>query len=57
MDDWVSFRAPASVGALVRGLRAELDRALAAKIEDPGLELTEVRAMDAVLQLLSTDGF
>ena len=48
---------PASVGTLVKQLRGELDRVLADKVSQPGLELTTNRAVEAVMQLLSTDGF
>ena len=57
VDGWAEFKAPSSVGVLVKGLRAELDAILAAKIRDPGLELSDSRAAAAVMELLSSDGF
>jgi hypothetical protein len=36
--------------------RAQVDKLLAAKLEDPGLNLAGHRAVDALLTLLSTDG-
>lgn len=57
VDGWAEFKAPASIGILVKGLRAELDAVLAAKIRDPGLELSNSKAAAAVMELLSTDGF
>jgi|LauGreSBDMM110SN_4_FD.fasta_scaffold19309_1 ATP-dependent RNA helicase DHX57 len=57
VDGWAEFKAPASVGVLVKGLRDEVDAVLAAKIRDPGLELSESRAAGACMELLSSDGF
>ncbi len=54
---WADFKAPASVGVLVKGLRSELDAILAAKIRDPTLELADSRAAQACMELLSSDGF
>ncbi|GAX74060.1 hypothetical protein CEUSTIGMA_g1510.t1 [Chlamydomonas eustigma] len=57
VDDWIQFKAPASVGVLVRGVRAELDALLSKKIASPGLELSESKVATVVMDLLSTDGF
>ena len=57
VDGWAEFKAPASVGVLVKGLRAELDAVLAAKIRDPDFELSVSKAAAACMELLSSDGF
>jgi ATP-dependent RNA helicase DHX57 len=57
VDDWASFKSPARIGVLVRELRIELARLLGKKIEDPGLEISKSKLIDAMHHLLSTDGF
>lgn len=57
VDKWMVFRSPASIGALVRRLREQVDAALADKLSNPALQLTENKAVEAIMQLLSTDGF
>eukprot|EP00803_Ostreobium_quekettii_P004271 evm.model.scf_905.2 EVM.evm.TU.scf_905.2 scf_905:10452-23846(+) len=57
LDGWAEFAAPAKVAVLLRELREELGRMLAAKIDDPGLDLGASEAVGAVMQLLHTDGF
>ena len=57
VDDWASFKAPARIGVLVRELRAELARLLAQKIEDPQTDMSQSKLIDAMHQLLSSDGF
>jgi hypothetical protein len=41
----------------VRELRDEVSSLLGRKIADPGLDLSRSRVVDAMHQLLSTDGF
>ena len=43
--------------AQVKQLRAEIDRLLLQKIEDPCLDLSKSKAIDALHGLLATDGF
>lgn len=57
VDDWASFKAPARIGVLVRELRAELARLLARKIEDPQTDMSQSKLIDAMHQLLRSDGF
>jgi ATP-dependent RNA helicase DHX57 len=57
VDEWIQFKAPASVGVLVRGVRVELDAMLSKKISCPSLELSESKVATVVMDLLSTDGF
>ncbi len=57
VDRRADFKAPAKVGALIKGLRAELDAVLAAKVRDPSLELSDCRAASICMQLLELDGF
>ena len=57
VDDWASFKSPARIGVLVRELRVELARLLERKIEDPALEISKSKLIDAMHHLLSTDGF
>lgn len=57
VDDWAKFSAPPHVGVLIKELRQELELLLAAKVAQPGLELSQDRAVGVVMQLLSGDGF
>lgn len=57
VDDWMEFKAPASMGVLVRQLRAELDRELLLKIADPDFDLAGSKVVAAMMELLSSDGF
>lgn len=57
LDGWAKFKAPARIGVLVRELRGAIDALLASKVEQPGLQLTGHRAVDALHALLATDGF
>lgn len=57
IDDWATFNAPARIAVLVGELRKEVDVLLARKIEDPGLDIGKSRVVEAMHQLLSTDGF
>jgi hypothetical protein len=43
--------------AQVKELRGEIDRLLLQKIEDPSLDLSQSKAIDALHRLLATDGF
>lgn len=56
VDGWASLAAPPKVGVLVRELRQLLDRLLAAKLEDPALELAAHPVVRAATELLRTDG-
>jgi ATP-dependent RNA helicase DHX57 len=57
LDGWAEFEAPPKVAVLVRELRAGVDRLLAAKVENPALDLTQSAAVKALLALISSDGF
>ena len=41
----------------MKELRAEVDKLLQLKFEDPSLDLSSSRAVDAMHRLLATDGF
>ena len=41
----------------VKELRAEIDRLLLRKIQAPEFDLSQSKAVDAMHQLLATDGF
>jgi ATP-dependent RNA helicase DHX57 len=53
----VEFTASERIGAMVRGMRIELDKLLDAKISDPQLDVTKAKVVAAAQELLSTDGF
>ena len=57
LDSWAVFAAPPKVAVLFKELRARLDGLLAAKIRDPGLDLTAQGApvLDAIVSLLTTE--
>lgn len=57
VDDWVEFTASERIGAMVRGVRAQLDALLTAKIADPLMDLSGSKAVAVAQELLSTDGF
>ncbi|PRW33164.1 P-loop containing nucleoside triphosphate hydrolase isoform A [Chlorella sorokiniana] len=57
VDGWARFKAPARIAVLVRELRNEVSRLLAAKVADPSLDLSRSRVVEAMHHLLATDGF
>lgn len=57
VDGWAEFRAPARVGVLVRELRQGIATLLQQKIENPSSDLAHAPIVDAMHQLLATDGF
>ena len=56
VDGWIKFAAHARVGALVAALRERLDGVLAAKAEDPALDVGASPVVAAILRLLLYDG-
>ncbi len=44
-------------GAQVSGLRREVEAMLLRKVEDPALDISHSRVVDAMLKLLVHDGF
>jgi ATP-dependent RNA helicase DHX57 len=52
----VQFRAPARVGVLVKGLRAEVDALLAAKVRTPSLDVGGSEVAEAMARLLRGNG-
>lgn len=54
---WAEFKAPARIGVLVRELRGGIAALLQRKIEAPAADLTHEPIVDAMHQLLATDGF
>ena len=57
VDDWAQFKAPGRIAVLVKELRSEVASLLARKIQDPKLDLTGSKVIEALHHLLSTDGF
>lgn len=57
VDGWAEFRAPARVGVLVRELQQGIATLLQQKIENPASDLAHAPIVDAMHQLLATDGF
>jgi HrpA-like RNA helicase len=56
VDDWAEFEASPRTAVLVRELRRAVDGLLLDKIEDPALDVQSSGAVNALLQLLATDG-
>ncbi len=54
---WVEFRAESRVGVLAKGLRAGVTQLLAAKVEDPGLDITDSPVIAAIHKLLNGNGY
>ena len=54
---WAEFKAPARIGVLVRELRRGIATLLQRKIEAPAVDLKHEPVVDAMHQLLATDGF
>jgi len=57
VDDWARFQAPARVAVLVRELQTQTMAVFQRKIADPSVHMHRSRIVDALLQILSTDGF
>ena len=57
LDGTWSFKAPAKIGILIRELRDEVRSLLAEKLENPTLQISRRPIVDALLTLLSSDGF
>jgi len=59
VDGWATFKAPARIGVLVREMRQVLEKMLDKKIKDARYDVlgSEKRLIDALHQLLATDGF
>ncbi|KAK9809193.1 hypothetical protein WJX72_011126 [[Myrmecia] bisecta] len=57
VDGWATFSAPARIAVLVKELRDEIDRLLLQKLSEPSFDLAHNRVVDALHQLLATDGF
>ena len=57
LDGTWSFKAPARIGILIRELRDEVRGLLAEKLENPAMQISSSPIVDALLTLLSSDGF
>ncbi|CAM9202651.1 unnamed protein product [Chrysoparadoxa australica] len=55
-QDWIRFTAMARIAALINRLRERLDVLLWEKIEDPEKDITGVKEVQALVELLKTDG-
>jgi ATP-dependent RNA helicase DHX57 len=56
IDDWVRLAANARIGALVGGLRREVDELLSRKVEDPAFNIAATVEMKLIVNLLVSDG-
>ncbi|CAK4632364.1 unnamed protein product [Aphanomyces euteiches] len=56
VDEWIKFQAVARIGVLVKALRHQLDRLLLLKVSDPTLDLSKSAVIDAICDLLITEG-
>jgi ATP-dependent RNA helicase DHX57 len=56
LDGWARLRLRARGAVLFARLRAAVDAALGAKVEDPGLDLAGHPAVEAMLELIARDG-
>ncbi|KAF0707039.1 hypothetical protein AaE_013799 [Aphanomyces astaci] len=56
VDGWIKFHAVARIGVLVKALRHQLDHLLAVKVTDPSLDLSSSHLIDAICDLLITEG-
>lgn len=56
LDGWARLRLRARAAVLFARLRAAVDAALAAKVDDPGLDLAGHPAVEAMLELIARDG-
>lgn len=54
---WVEFRAESRVGVLAKGLRAGITQLLAAKVENPHLDLSDSPVVTAIHRLLNGNGY
>jgi len=57
IDGWITLRAQARVGVLVRELRKLLDQLLEKKIEDPSLDVANTDVLQGIKKLLVGSGF
>ncbi|ETW01339.1 hypothetical protein H310_06897 [Aphanomyces invadans] len=56
VDNWIKFHAVARIGVLVKALRHQLDHLLAVKVTNPTLDLSSSHLIDAICDLLITEG-
>lgn len=56
LDGWARLRLRARAAVLFTRLRAAVDAALAAKVEDPSMDLAGHPAVEAMLELVARDG-
>ncbi|RHZ21272.1 hypothetical protein DYB37_000215 [Aphanomyces astaci] len=56
VDGWIKFHAVARIGVLVKALRHQLDHLLAVKVTDPSVDLSSSHLIDAICDLLITEG-
>lgn len=57
VDRWIHFKAPPRIAALVRALRKYLTLMLEEKIRDPATEIRSSPVIQAILRLITTNGF
>eukprot|EP00026_Physarum_polycephalum_P000677 Phypoly_transcript_00678.p1 GENE.Phypoly_transcript_00678~~Phypoly_transcript_00678.p1 ORF type:complete len:1395 (+),score=271.52 Phypoly_transcript_00678:28-4212(+) len=55
VDRWIEFACPAKTAVLFKLLRTELDKLLVLKIENPNLDISTGKTIDAIIQLLDSE--
>lgn len=56
VDGWLRLRGWARIGVLVSRLRGVIDRLIAARVENPGLDLEKSEVIKLVVKLIELDG-
>jgi ATP-dependent RNA helicase DHX57 len=57
VDSWIHFKAPPRIASLVRALRKYLTLMLEEKIRNPNTEIRSSPVIQAILRLITTNGF
>ena len=56
VDGWLRLRGWARIGVLVSRLRGIIDRLIAARVENPALEVEKSEVIKVVVKLIELDG-
>lgn len=56
VDGWLRLRGWARIGVLVSRLRGVIDKLIAARVENPGLDLEKSDVTQLVVKLIELDG-
>ena len=57
IDGWMYFDAASVVGVVIQELRKALDDLLSKKIEDPSIDVSSSKLIDAITKLLVKSGY